>query len=317
MIDHRSLANRREWQTRFRRVMLALVFCWPTSAAFSVEPAADKGKTVSFTIQYTITATDKTDKVVLTTLVPVTIPGKQKISQLQFSTPPQQQFEEDGRKYAVFVFTDFKKPVTIQINAVAEIYRNDLTVIADRARDKKIPDEATSRWLAHEKNLEKDSAAIKEVAKTFVKSGDMETVEEILVYLEKTVKYGGFSQKDRGALGTLGEKRGDCGDFSDLFVALCRAKGIPARICDGYVTEGVPKGDTPSHTWAEVRINKLGWVPVDPLGIVLKGTTLKTMPNKYVHMSNIRNDDHLLGNHLVVYRYFGKPIDFKDAFIVK
>ena len=111
--------------------------------------------------------------------------------------------------------------------------------------------------------------------------------------------------------------RGDCGDYSDLFVALCRAKAIPARICDGYVTRPVAKGDIPGHTWTEIYLKELGWIPIDPLHVFLKSTNLQEMKNHYLYMTNIRNDRHLENHHFCVYRYYGRPIVLNDSFVFK
>ena len=53
------------------------------------------------------------------------------------------------------------------------------------------------------------------------------------------------------------ELKGDCGSFSRVFVALCRALGVPARsvICRWFTESG--------HVWAEVLIPPYGWIPVD------------------------------------------------------
>jgi hypothetical protein len=52
----------------------------------------------------------------------------------------------------------------------------------------------------------------------------------------------------------------DCLLASALFVALCRAINIPARIVGGYFL--YPKAPT-SHYWAEAWLDALGWLPVD------------------------------------------------------
>jgi transglutaminase-like putative cysteine protease len=63
-----------------------------------------------------------------------------------------------------------------------------------------------------------------------------------------------------GAKALLKNGQGECGDFSALFIALSRAKGIPARPVVGFWAES---GLHP-HVWAEFYIENLGWIPVDP-----------------------------------------------------
>lgn len=51
----------------------------------------------------------------------------------------------------------------------------------------------------------------------------------------------------------------DCRLGSELLVALCRARGIPARSCSGFTLYSVPF----YHFWAEVWVDRRGWFPID------------------------------------------------------
>ena len=61
------------------------------------------------------------------------------------------------------------------------------------------------------------------------------------------------------ALEILEQRRGDCSEHATLFVALCRAAGIPVRKCSGYVCLGSVWG---AHAWAEIWAG--GWIGADP-----------------------------------------------------
>jgi transglutaminase-like putative cysteine protease len=65
---------------------------------------------------------------------------------------------------------------------------------------------------------------------------------------------------ERGALAMQRDGRGDCGEFSFLFVAWSRAVGIPARVVLGTWVGGRMR----AHAWAELFADEVGWVPVDP-----------------------------------------------------
>lgn len=70
-------------------------------------------------------------------------------------------------------------------------------------------------------------------------------------------------EEERGALWALNSSIGDCSEYSYLFVALCRAVGIPARVNAGFAF--YPNGQTvqDGHMWAEYYLENYSWVPVD------------------------------------------------------
>ncbi len=70
-----------------------------------------------------------------------------------------------------------------------------------------------------------------------------------------------YPLRRRGALTMQRTERGDCGQFAALFVAWCRAVGIPAREVIGAL---VPVDAMNPHAWAEFWLDGTGWVPVDP-----------------------------------------------------
>ncbi|MFA5829074.1 MAG: transglutaminase domain-containing protein [Candidatus Gracilibacteria bacterium] len=53
----------------------------------------------------------------------------------------------------------------------------------------------------------------------------------------------------------------DCGGFDALFVSLCQACGIPARVVSGFLA-GYKNNSM--HAWAEFMLPNGVWVPVDP-----------------------------------------------------
>lgn len=65
----------------------------------------------------------------------------------------------------------------------------------------------------------------------------------------------------RGAMALVDTGIGECGDYASLFIALCRAAGIPARPVVGYwAISGIEQ----THVWAEFYLEPFGWIPADP-----------------------------------------------------
>lgn len=60
-------------------------------------------------------------------------------------------------------------------------------------------------------------------------------------------------------------RTGDCADQSNLFIALCRAAGIPAKFvsCYAYRSEFEPNLGGMGHAFAIVYLPNFGWTPVD------------------------------------------------------
>ncbi len=61
------------------------------------------------------------------------------------------------------------------------------------------------------------------------------------------------------ALTTLHSRSGDCNELTQLYVALARAAGIPARVASGLA---LVDGKFYYHAWPEIFLNL--WLPVDP-----------------------------------------------------
>lgn len=63
----------------------------------------------------------------------------------------------------------------------------------------------------------------------------------------------------------LSQRMGKCADVHTVFVALCRAAGVPARDLWGIRMPKEAEGDMTKkqHCWAEFYLPGTGWVPVD------------------------------------------------------
>lgn len=115
----------------------------------------------------------------------------------------------------------------------------------------------TPFWPSRDPALQKLSGEIVE--------GQSDKVRALLTYCHKTMKYGGTTGSRWGVQKFLAQKTGQCWDFSDLFITLCRAQGIPARQVMGWL---VGQG---GHVWAEVWTGQ-GWLAVDPTAGALCGS---------------------------------------------
>jgi transglutaminase-like putative cysteine protease len=65
---------------------------------------------------------------------------------------------------------------------------------------------------------------------------------------------------NRGIRYCLPRRTGDCGSYSLIFVSLCRAVGIPARVANGH---WACKAKMNYHVWPEFYLPNYGWIPAD------------------------------------------------------
>jgi Transglutaminase-like superfamily len=106
--------------------------------------------------------------------------------------------------------------------------------------------------------------AISSLVKKIVagKTTNDEKAMAILEWLSpgKNIKYSGETGSRWGTLKVLEQKFGHCWDFSDCFVTLARAAGVPSRQVAGWFY------GSSGHVWAEYYREGRGWQQVDPTG---------------------------------------------------
>ena len=91
-----------------------------------------------------------------------------------------------------------------------------------------------------------------------------------------------------GVIYTINQKHGNCWDYSDLLVSLCRTLKLPCRQVAGWQNEGG------GHIWAEVYLTNIGWIQINP-------TTGKTIDSNYIPLFTTSD-----GKMSLVYRSFPK-----------
>lgn len=85
----------------------------------------------------------------------------------------------------------------------------------------------------------------------------MHAVHSRLVY-KSGLTHAGTTAGEALALGA-----GVCQDHAHVFIAACRALGIPARYAGGYLWTGEHDHQA-SHAWAEALVPESGWTGFDP-----------------------------------------------------
>ena len=116
---------------------------------------------------------------------------------------------------------------------------------------------STPSWPAADPAIVRLAQSITQNAET-----NEQKVVAILKWLSPgtNIKYSGQTGSRYGTEQVLKQKFGHCWDFSDLFVTLARAAGVPSRQVAGWLY------GTSGHVWCEYFLEGKGWQQVDPTG---------------------------------------------------
>lgn len=123
-------------------------------------------------------------------------------------------------------------------------------------------------YLLPSAKIESDSAEVGNLAET-IAPGDTDCVtiaQAASRWTAKNISYDFKLSREiwngdidtQSALETLSRGRGTCSEYANVFIAIMRSKGIPARFVMGKIYLGS------YHSWAEIWLDGQGWVPVDP-----------------------------------------------------
>ncbi len=181
--------------------------------------------------------------------------------------------DNDGNYLAWYRLTRDQK-MDIRVVGSAKLYTTS------KVKNPTLSDDLRKKYTEGAKYWEKDhpqiSRTLTEIFDVNPPADSKEKVEFIYRYVVSTLKYDSSrlnqSSIDRfGAITALSNPQNAvCMEFTDLFIALLRAAGIPARELDGYAYTANPKLRPLSltkdvlHAWPEYWDEKVGWIMVDP-----------------------------------------------------
>lgn len=197
-------------------------------------------------------------------------PINQKVYFESFSTKPSRIYKDEEEN----LIAEFKIPANqtseVKINGYVEI-----TQTPNFSKDNwgNISDIQMKNALNESEYWEVNAAEIVQTAKDLKTSDSVyeQTLKTYNFVIDKidysTVKRFGLNER-QGALKTLEGGAAVCMEYSDLFITLMRAQGIPARAAFGYgystLDYDSSENNTVNHQWAEVYAPSLDtWVSID------------------------------------------------------
>jgi len=106
-------------------------------------------------------------------------------------------------------------------------------------------------------------SSLREILEDLPSADDHTVGRAVFRFITKSIKKSTYLPAARSIRTTLEKKAGDCTDHASLFVELMRAKGIPARVCAGFIRDGSHLRPELYHNWAEFLVEGK-WTMVDP-----------------------------------------------------
>lgn len=232
----------------------------------------------SFVLKYHL-HNPKTLSGIATIALPPSILGRQEVIFESLEPRPQKIYtDEDGNYLADYKLTGGQK-LDVEFKGLARIFNQPIKP-SEGGAFAKIPTPLIEKYTKQQPFWEVDHPEIQNQAKTIVdrRKPVAENAWAIYDFVSERLTYNaeaGASYTDRsGAVQALNEPQDVvCMGFTDLFIALARAAGIPARELNGYAytSDNVLKplsiefrGSDVLHAWPEFYDPHFGWVAVDP-----------------------------------------------------
>ena len=250
-------------------------------------------------IRYGFTVTNTTNQLVRDVRLRAFAPMGQTTTHKRIKTIASHSFDEldDGAGNPVLV---------LQLGDLPPYASRVATIVTDLlvAREpNRVEAKNENAFKTAEKYVESDHPAVIDLAHR-LKQGDVHaTARNVFDWVAGNLKYSGYHKNPRGALQALKKRQGDCTEFMDVFIALCRANGIPARGLGGYIcnrnTVLKPAG---YHNWAEFYDGRT-WRLADPQNkVFLAGQ------GDYIATHVIRGPAGLYARNAIQYEAAGQGI---------
>ncbi|MBY8994809.1 MAG: transglutaminase domain-containing protein [Candidatus Heimdallarchaeota archaeon] len=132
------------------------------------------------------------------------------------------------------------------------------------------------KYLAPEPHIESNHPKIVELASKISNKDPLSFAKLAAKLVNRKIKYK-IQPDEYGAAYAIEKGEGDCTEFAALFVALCRAAGIPARTNAGFALAQ----HWERHATAEFLVGGR-WIPIDVTGQYGKDIFLGSLPNTII-----------------------------------
>lgn len=235
---------------KFIVMLFSLLISYPI---FSITPDISEIGKVDIEITYKLASHGRIGYNTIFVMIPYSIDGLQIIDNIEYSIEPDKIVIKQGTKYAMFSINNNK-------NSTTEIHLL-ITARVLPGRNLPCPNGVEERYYKKEAFIESDCSEIVKTAMMLKDSNRIRTMFNIYNYVNKNIVYEENYESFISAKSTLLQKKGDCTESAELFIALMRACNLPARFVEGIFLGNRPK----IHDAVEVYMPEYGWIRVEPL----------------------------------------------------
>ncbi|MHA1222429.1 MAG: transglutaminase-like domain-containing protein [Candidatus Heimdallarchaeaceae archaeon] len=199
-------------------------------------------------------------------MIPPNIFPIQQVTKLDINYKPKELLSDnEGNKWIRFYFPQINpnEVITIAYKAsiITRLVAYDITRI--KSEEVQVADSYSSlmtRYTKAEPFIEADHKFIVQIANKFKSFTPLGRVLALLKFVKENLKFVNL-EGDFGAAYAIEKGYGDCTEFASLFVALCRASNVPARMIASIIN--TETNGWQHHSQAEFFANGI-WFPVDP-----------------------------------------------------
>lgn len=224
--------------------------------------------------------------------LPQNIPNRQRVIDIRFHPHQPIIVERGDVLYYKFNFSKnrISPLIKIRIEFDIELFDYDLKV-ARFIGQKHLLDSLS--FIQPERYVNSDHKIIQNLIQDLSGQTNEEIARNAYKLVCNRLKYDNDIPENIGAVRALKSGKGDCTEFADLFVSLCRAKGVPSRVITGALAVS---GINPNHNWAEFFDHRYGWIPVDPTRGNETNDSFDDLPAQYIYYTFERSDKILKSN---------------------